>query len=396
MRRTHVIAGIALAVLLPITGCAEEDGGGGSGGDESGPVKLGAVLDITGAGASLGGPQRTTLQMLEEQINAEGGIEGRDVEVIIEDNQSTEEGAAQAANKLIAEDQVHVLIGASRSGPSLAMAPVAASAGVPMISLAASASIVEGEASDCVFKTAQNDQVVLERMVQYSGDQGWTTLGLARDASTFGEGVAETLDELGGAKGIEVATSEQFAPDATDFTAQMVNLRDAGADANIIWGIPPASGLAQKAYRQLGLEAPVMHSHGSGSSAFIETAGEAANGALVTVGRIQVADQLPQDDPQAEVITQFVKDYQEASDGERPSPFAGYSYDAFQLATSAIAEVGTGDSQAICDHLENVEGHVGVSGVFNMTPEDHSGLGPEAIVVATVENGEFQVVDATR
>jgi branched-chain amino acid transport system substrate-binding protein len=398
MPRSQVIAALALSTALALTACAEEEGGGGDGsggGEDTGPIRIGAILDLTGAGASLGGPQRTTLQMLEKEIQEQGGIDGRDVEVVIEDDRSTEDGAAQAANKLITEDKVHVLLGASRTGPSLAMKPIAASAGIPMISLAANAAIVEGDGSECVFKTAQNDQVVIERIGTYASEQGWGSIGLARDSSGFGEGVADSLNAVGADAGFEVGTVEQFAPDATDFTAQMVNLRNAGADANIIWGIPPASGLAQQAYRQLGLQAPVIHSHGSGSAEFLETAGDAANGALVTVGRIVVADQIPQDDPQAEVISEFVDSYQQASGGDRPSPFAGYAYDAFHLAKDAIAEVGT-DSSAICDHLGQVKDYVGVSGVFTMTPENHSGLGPDALTIATVENGEFRLLDSSQ
>jgi branched-chain amino acid transport system substrate-binding protein len=392
MKSRVTAAVLVMGCALSLAACAEDEGGsGGDGGDDSGPIKIGAVLDLTGAGASLGGPQRTTLEMLAEEISAAGGIDGREVELIIEDNQSLEDGAAQAANKLVSEDQVDVILGSSRTGPSLAMRPVAASAGVPMISLAANAAIVEGDGSECVYKTTQNDVVVIDKMVAFASEQGWTTMSMAKDASGFGEGVDGFLEEVGSEQGVEVATVEEFAPDATDFTAQMVNLRSAGADANIIWGIPPASGVAQKAYVQLGLDVPVLHSHGSASSAFLEAAGNDAEGAYVTVGRIVVADQLPADDPQADVIKEFVSAYQEASGGESPSPFAGYAYDAWNLAVDAITEAGT-DSQAICDHLEQVSDFVGVSGVFTMTPENHSGLDTDALVLAQVKDGKFTLV----
>lgn len=386
------IAALAAALALGLAACSESpegDGGGDAAAtDESGPITIGAVLDITGAGASLGVPERQTLELLAEQLQSEGGIDGREVELIIEDNQSTEDGAAQAMNKLVNQDEVDIVLGASRTGPSLAMRPIAEQAQVPMISLAANAAIVDG--SEWVFKSAQNDRVVIERMIEYMAGQGWTTIGLARDASGFGEGVQEIFDEVGAEAGISVVAVERFAPDATDFTAQMVNLRNAAADVNVIWGIPPAAGLAQRAYVQLGITTPVMQSHGIGNQVFLDTAAESANGLVAPLGRLVVADQLPEDDPQREVITTFVEDYT-AEYGEGPSTFAGHAYDGWQLAIDALREAGT-DPQALRDHLEGVDGFVGISGVFTMTPEDHSGLSKDALVLVTVQNGEWTLL----
>jgi branched-chain amino acid transport system substrate-binding protein len=384
------VAALAAALALGLAGCSESNDGGGEtgGGDESGPIRIGAVLDITGAGASLGVPERQTLELLADQLQAEGGIDGREVELIIEDNQSTEDAAAQAMNKLVTQDQVDIVLGASRTGPSLAMRPIAESSQIPMISLAANQAIVDG--SEWVFKTAQNDRVVIERMIEYMAEQGWSTIGLARDASGFGEGVQEMFDEVGAEQGISVVAVERFAPDATDFTAQMVNLRNAAADVNVIWGIPPAAGLAQQAYAQLGITTPVMQSHGIGNQVFLDTAGDAANGLVAPLGRLVVADQLPEDDPQREVIASFIDDYTAEYD-EGPSTFAGHAYDGWQLAVEALREVGT-DKQALRDHLESVEDFVGISGTFTMSPEDHSGLTKEALVLVTIENGDWTLL----
>lgn len=393
-RARTAIAAAAAALALTLTACAEEsggEGGGGVGGSQEGPIKIGAVLDITGAGASLGVPERQTLEMLAEQVNVDGGIDGREIELIIEDNQSTEDAAARAATKLIQTDQVDILLGASRTGPSLAMRPIAEQAQIPMISLAANIKIIEG--SEWVFKTAQNDRVVIERIVEDMAAKGYQRIALARDASGYGEGVAELFTELGEPEGIEVVTVESFAPDATDFTAQMVNIRNTQPDAVVIWGIPPAASLAQVAYRQLGLEAPVYQSHGIGNQVFLETAGQSADGLLAPLGRMLVADQLPEDDPQKEVVTQFIADFEEKY-GETPSTFAGHAYDGFMIAVNALKEVGT-DPNELRDAIESVSDWPGVSGVFTMTPEDHSGLTKDALVMVTVENGEWQLAEGS-
>lgn len=396
-RRTLVV--LAAALALTASGCAEEtadpgaggDGATGSagGGDESGPVKMGVVLDITGAGASLGVAERETIELLAEQVNDEGGIGGRELEVIIEDNQSTEDGAAKATNKLLTTDEVHILLGASRTGPSLAMRPLAEQAEIPMVSLAANQKIVDG--SEWVFKTAQNDRVVLEKMVDDMAAKGYTKVAVARDASGFGEGIPEMLTEIGSDAGIEVTAVEKFAPDATDFTAQMVNVRDANPDAVLIWGIPPAAALAQKAYVQLGIDKPVYQSHGIGNQVFLDEAGESAEGLLAPLGKMLVADQLPDDDPQKEVVNTFVSDY-EAKWDKKPSTFAGHAYDGFWIAVNAIEEAGT-DPQALRDAIEATADWPGVSGIFTMTPEDHSGLTKDALVLVEIQDGGWTIAE---
>jgi branched-chain amino acid transport system substrate-binding protein len=386
------LAALLAVGALALAGCAESESDGGGGGDDTGPIKIGAVLDITGAGASLGVPERQALLLLAKQLNADGGVDGRRVEMIIEDDQSAEDTAAQAATKLVAEDQVDILLGASRTGPSLAMRPIAEDNQIPMISLAANAAIVDG--SSWVFKTAQNDSAVLENIVDLASQRGWRTLTLLRDASAFGEGVQEALEELGQAEGIRVVATEKFAPDASDFTAQMVNVREAGADATVIWGIPPAAALAQKSYTQLGLGAPVVQSHGIGNQVFLDTAGASADGLLAPLGRLLVADQLPAGDAQRKVIEEFIADY-EAEYGEPPSTFAGHAYDAFHIAVQALRETGT-EPAALRDYIENLQGFVGISGVFNFSAGNHSGLDKTALAIVTVQNGDWKLVDNNR
>jgi branched-chain amino acid transport system substrate-binding protein len=380
------------ALVLAVAACSEKSSTSSGGGDSGGPIKVGAVLDITGAGASLGVPERKTLELLTKQANDAGGVAGRQLQLTISDDQSTEDGAAKAMNKLVSQDKVDLVIGASRTGPSLAMTPIAESSKIPMLSLAANKKIVDGRS--WVFKTAQNDRVVLENMIDLAQQRGWKTIGLARDASAFGEGVQELLTELGQPAGIKVVRTEKFPPDATEFTAQMVNLREAGADVNVIWGIPPAVALAQKAYRQLGIKAPVMQSHGIGNQVFLDTAGPAADGLIAPLGRLLVADQLPAGDPQKQVLQQFIDSYSKAYGGEKPSTFAGHAYDAFQLAVAAFKAVGT-DRQKVRDHLEQVKNVPGVTGVFTMSPQDHSGLTKEALVLVTIADQKWKLLSSS-
>lgn len=396
--RLLTITALSAGALVALTGCGGTNFGGnadpGASGDadpgaEQGPIVIGAVLDITGVGANLGVPEQNTLNMLADQLNEDGGIDGREVELIVLDNQSTEDGAARAATELIENEGAHLIIGASRTGPSLAMRPIVEQAQIPTISIAANAAIVEG--SEWIFKTAQNDVVVIENILDDMESKGYETVALARDATGFGEGIAEMLTELGAERGIELIATEAFEPSATDYTAQFTNIRNAGADANIIWGITPSAGLAQAAYRQLGIEAPVYQSHGVANSAFFEAAGDSAEGVLAPMGRLLVSDQLPSDDPQLDVINAFIADYTEAYDTS-PSSFAGHAYDAWQIGVAALEEAGT-DPAALRDAIEGTTDFVGISGIFTMTPENHSGLTADALILAEARDGRWNLAD---
>ncbi len=379
-----VIAGLAVAM----SGCSENKASTTTtSGSSAGDIKIGVVLDITGAGASLGVPERQTVEMLAEQVNAAGGVNGRKLKLFIEDNQSTEDGAAKATTKLLGTENVDILLGASRTGPSMAMKPLAEKAQKPMISMAANAAIVKD--AKWVFKTAQNDRVVIEKMVDDMKAKGLTKVSIARDASAFGEGIPEMLTEVGASAGVTVANVQKFAPDATDFTAQMLGLRDSQPQAVVIWGIPPAAALAQKAFKQLNLNVPVYQSHGIGNQAFLDTAGDTANGLLAPLGRMLVADQLKADDPQKPVVTKFIADFK-AKYNNSPSTFAGHAYDAFSLAVEALKKAGT-DASKLRDALEQTSKWAGVSGVFTMTPTDHSGLTKDALVMVTVDNKAWKV-----
>lgn len=172
----------------------------------------------------------------------------------------------------------------------------------------------------------------------------------------------------------------------------MTNIRNADADANIIWGITPSAGIAQAAYDQLDIDKPVYHSHGVANEAFFEAAGDdAAEGVLAPMGRLLVSDQLPEEDPQLEVINKFIDDYSGKFDSA-PSSFAGHAYDAWHIGVIALEEAGT-DPHELRDAIENVTDFVGISGIFEMSPENHSGLDATALIMAEARDGRWNLVE---
>ncbi len=393
MRHTGVarrlgLVGTVGGLALAMAACSSSSSGGSTSGTAGSDIKMGVVLDITGVGANLGVPEKQTIEMLADQVNAAGGVNGRKIKLTIEDDTSTEDGAAKAMSKLLNTEKVDIVLGASRTGPSLAMRPMAEQAKKPMISLSANLSIVKD--ATWVFKTAQNDSVVLEKMVDDMKAKGITKVSLLRDASAFGEGISEMFTDLSKAAGISLVQVEKFATNATDFTAEMVKVRDTAPQALIIWGIPPAAGVAQAAAKRLLPPAiQIYQSHGIGTPAFFDAAGDAGDGLRAPLGRLLVADQLPDDDPQKKILTKFIADFK-AKYNASPSTFAGHAYDGFWIAVEAMKKAGT-DPQKLRDAIEATSNWAGVSGVFTMTPKDHAGLTKEALKMVTVSNKTWKL-----
>jgi branched-chain amino acid transport system substrate-binding protein len=355
------------------------------------PYTTGAILDTSGPAAPLGEPERETLQMVVEELNAKGGIDGHPVKLLLLDNKSSESDAALAAKRLVNDDQVLAIIGCSQTGTSLAIVDTVTKTQVPMISVASSAKIVTppGERR-WIFKTTQNNEIVAQKMIAYLKQKGIKDVAVLSVNNAYGRDGAGTFIELAGKNGIYVVLHEKFEATDTDMTAQLAKVKASGAKATAVFAIPPAASIVTKNFRDLGLEMPLLHCHGIGNKKFLELAGDAANGVVAPMGKLLVAEQLPDNDPQKQVLLKFIADYRKKYH-MRPTTFSGHAYDAFYLLVNAIKQAGP-DRAKIRDALKQTKGVVGISGVFNMSPQDHCGLGQDAMVLVEVKDGKWQLL----
>lgn len=358
------------------------------------PYKIGAIFSITGPGSSLGIPERDTALMLEAQINARGGIKGPDgrlhpLKMVIYDDGSDETKAVLAAKKLIDEDRVPVLVGTSLSGTSLAIVDTVQKAGVPMISCAAAIKIVEPVAErKWVFKTPQSDFLIVGVLADYLKAKGLTRVGWLHVDYAFGELGWIEFQKAAQRVGLTVVASEKFGTKDVDMTAQLTRVKAANPEAVIIWSIPPSASIATKNYRDLGITAPLFHSHGVGNRRFIELAGPAANGVKFPAGKLLVAEQLSDDDPQKPVLLAYARDF-EARYGPR-NTFGGHAWDAIQLSVRALEQVGP-DRARIRSALEGIRNFVGITGVFDFSPTDHNGLDRRAVTMIEIVDGQWRL-----
>jgi len=353
------------------------------------PYKIGAVFAITGGASWLGEPERNTVKMIEEDVNAAGGINGHPLQVIVEDTVGDETKTVTAVKKLIERDKVLAIIGPSRSGTTLAVIPIVQRAKVPLISCAAAEAIVV-PVKRWVFKTPQKDSDAVIRIYEYMREHKISKVAIITGTTGFGDQGRKQLKKLAPDYGITIVADETYGPKDTDMTVQLTKIKGTEAQAVVNWSIVPAQAIVVKNMRQLGMNIPLFQSHGFGNIKYVQAAGKAAEGVIFPAGRLLAVDTLPNDNPQKEVLSRYKKEY-EAKYGESVSTFGGHAWDALNLVILALRAVGP-DRARIRDFIENVKGFVGTGGIFNYSPDDHTGLTKEAFEMLTVKNGKFVVL----
>ena len=355
---------------------------------ESKEYRVGCAFAITGKASWLGEPQKNTIEMLAEEINANGGVNGHKLVLFIEDTQGENNRAKQAVKKLIHSHKVSAIIGPSRSGTSKILIPDVEKAQIPMISCAAAESITT-PVKKWVFKVGQNDSDAARRIYEHLNGRKINKAGIITGTTGFGNAGRTQLKTMADEYGIEIVADETYSPGDTDMTAQLVNIKNSGAQAVINWSIVPAQSIVPQNMKQLKMEIPLYQSHGFANVKYAEAAGEAADGLIFPAGRIMAVDTLPEDDPQREVLAAYKSAY-ESRFNDHVSTFGGHAYDALWLVVNALKAVGD-DPAAIRDHIESAK-FVGTGGVFQFSPEDHCGLDKTAFEMLTVKDGKFVVL----
>jgi branched-chain amino acid transport system substrate-binding protein len=353
------------------------------------PYKIGGIFAITGSSSFLGDPEKKSMEMAIEEINAQGGIDGHHLEAVIYDTEGDPTKTVLATNKLISNDNVIAIVGPSLTPTTLAIVPIVEKEKVPLISCAAGIKITE-PIKPWVFKTAQNDVLAVAAIYQHMLKQGIKKVGILTVENAFGESGKEQLMAQAGPRGIEIVQAETFGAKDTDMTAQLTKVRSAQPQAIICWGTNPGPAVIAKNIQQMNIKIPLYQSHGVASPKFLELAGDAAEGIYLPTGKILVTQQLPDTDPQKAVLLKYIAEFEKRY--QMPvSGFGGYAYDAMQLLAKALP--GTdGNKEKIRDALEKLKGHVGVTGSFTFSPQEHNGLGEDAFVMVQIQNGKWKLL----
>jgi branched-chain amino acid transport system substrate-binding protein len=244
------------------------------------------------------------------------------------------------------------------------------------------------------FKTPQRTSVAVRKIYGYLKEKGWTKVALLHASDGFGRDGLGWLKKLAPEYGMEIVAEEAFGVSDTDMTAQLVKIKSGPAQVLICWTIGPAGARVAKNVKQLAMTIPLFQCHGQPDPKYVELAGEAAEGSLMPSTKLMVADQLPDTDPQKAVIQEFIHLYRDVYHYDSQYPInthSGYAWDAIMMLANAMRQVGT-DRDALRSAIEQTRGYVGISGIYNLTPEDHNGLGTDSLVIVQVVNGGWKLV----
>lgn len=371
---------------------APSESGGASepaaGRDEDGPILVGMNIELSGPAAVQGQAYADAGNLWVEQTNADGGILGRDVELEIVDNRTDQTEAVTLTRQLV-DQGVVAMIGPGTSPTTLAAMDAITEVGLPTFSMGSSEAIVTPvEERANVFKTPIGSVPNVEAAIRYLDGQGLSKVGIIAVNNPYGESGIAAWQGAADAGDVELVGIERFEGEDTEMTAQLTSLVDGGAEAIAVVAIPPgAPTVRRNAVDSLGLELPMIFDAGAGAELFIDLAGAAADGALVTHPPTLIWDQVAEDDPQYDALQSFGSAYTEQYGAM--SGFAGYAWDALGLLRAAIEEAGTTDSAAVISALEGLGEYVGVDGVYRLSAEDHQGLDAEALRLLTVTDGAW-------
>ncbi|NMU92912.1 ABC transporter substrate-binding protein, partial [Achromobacter ruhlandii] len=315
------------------------------------------------------------------------------------DDASARTPAVSERCKRAAVDMVDVLLGAAGRPGSRARVDVAAEAKVPMISVAASAKIVEpvDDKRRWVFKTPQNDALMAGALADAMAKSKVKTLGFIGFADAYGDGWLDVMQKAAKAKGIEIVSIEKYSRTDTSVTGQVLKLIGAKPDAILIAGAGTPSALPQKELKARNYGGTIYQTHGAANNDVLRVCGKDCDGMYLPAGPLLVAAQLPDSNPVKKSALAYVETYEKANGAGSTNTFGGHMWDAGQLVVAALpaalktgAKPGTPEFRAAMrDALENVKDLAASQGVFNMSPTDHAGFDERSRVIVKVEGGKW-------
>lgn len=406
-----LLAVVMLAAAIPLAGCGSESASGE-------PYKIGAVFSDTGFNSPLGKPEIKTVEMMEKQINANGGINGHPVDIIVYDTQSDPAVCYDLAQKLITEDKVVAIIGPTGTGDALKIIDLVRDSGIPLVACAAGTTLVVPDSNNdkhWVFQTPQTTLFVVQTLFDYLVSKNITKIGLITDTAGFGGDGLKTINGQKDAYGITISDYETYATEDSDMKTQLQKIKDSNPQAVVCWGTNPGPATVAIGMAQLDMDIPLFCSHGIAFKEFFELAQEDANGVIFPCGKLPIVDYLP-DSAQKDLLLKYRKDYQAKYGKGQANTFGGHGYDALSMVIAALENGVTETPEQIgesSDTLQTVRakireyietkinstgypetgGFVGTGGIFNMSATNHNGLTKDCLVMVEIVDGKWTPAD---
>lgn len=346
--------------------------------DAAGDIPVGVYGALTGDQAAFGTSTVHGVRIAAEEINAAGGVLGRKVRLIVEDDQGRAEEAASVVTKLITASNVAVLVGENSSNQSLAAAPIAQANGVPMISPSSTNPAVT-EKGEYIFRVCFTDPYQGKALAAFARrNLKLETAAILQDQKNdYSVGLAEVFRRELEAAGGRIVAQQSYTGGDTEFRPQLTAIRRANPQALFIPGFYTDVGQIAIQARDLGLTVPLLGGDGWDSPTVIQIGGKAIEGSYFS-DHYFVGDTRP-------VVQQFVTKYEQRH-GKKPEATAALGYDALYIWANAARRANTVDRKAVRDQIAATKDYQGVSGTISMGP-DRNPIKPVAMI--KIENGQM-------
>lgn len=372
-----VLTGAMAALVLGLTGCKQQGGGG----DAAGDIVIGEVAALTGGTATFGTSSNAGTKMAVAEINMAGGLLGKQVRLVTEDDQSKQGEAGTVAKKLISRDKVVAMLGEVASGRSLEMGPICQKAGVPMISPASTNAKVT-EAGDYVFRVCFIDPFQGTVMGKFAISRGWKKVAILIDTKQdYSVGLSQYFKEYFAKNGGTITGEQSYGSGDKDFKAQLTAIKAGEPDAIFASGYYNETGLIASQARELGMTVPLLGGDGWDSPSLVEVAGSAIEGSFFS-NHFSNEDTSPK-------IQEFVKKFQSVY-GKVPDAMAALAYDSGMILADAIKRAGTTEGKALRDAIAATKDFDGITGKITLDEKRNAN---KSAVVLTIKNGKFSYVE---
>jgi branched-chain amino acid transport system substrate-binding protein len=348
-------------------------------GGTEGEIVIGEYGSMTGGQATFGVSTHNGIMLALDEINGAGGVNGRKIRVISEDDQSKAEEAANAVTKLISQDNVIAIIGEVASSSSLAAAPICQTNKVPMITPSSTNPKVT-EVGDYIFRMCFIDPYQGEAMANFLSKQAGMKKAaiLIDNKSDYSTGLAAFFERTFVANGGQIVAKASYAQGDSDFRSQLTNIKSSNPEVIFVPGYYNDIGQIAIQARDLGMKQPLAGGDGWESPKLIEIGGKALEGCFYS-NHYHIDDPSP-------AVREFVQKYEERF-GAKPDSLAALGYDSTRVLAEAIKRAGTTDGEKLKTAIAATKGYAGVTGMINLGP-DRNPIGKK-LAVLEIKNGQL-------
>jgi branched-chain amino acid transport system substrate-binding protein len=347
------------------------------------PIKIGVMTNDTGAYAPLGSEVRNAVQMVINQVNQQGGVNGHPIDAIYLDGQTNPNLAVTQAKQLVA-DHVVAVLGLEFGTAAHAAVPIFEQAHIPVIVNTADEAVAEPP-NPWVFDVSTVTKIQDARMASYLACKHITQVASLHDTEALGEEGNRDLKQLASQYHFQVVVDQPYDLTAKNLVNQLTAIGRSPAQAIVYWGVGTAPAIVVKEYHQLGLKIPLLASAANADPTFLKEVGSDANGMLVAATPSVMLQHLPKFTPHPHQLLAFAQAYQQTYH-QPMGELAGLGHDAAAMLVHVMQQGAL--TPASIDAKLNHLTYSALNGTWKFTPDNHVGLQVSDVVMARIVNGE--------